>query len=224
MRVPFHSMVKPTKGSTQPGDVQDSSVDRFKKSMVIDYEKWHDGVGYDLTSLHEATPEERDTIESMLLDRDPLDWRDVEALAALGTSRALEALKAAASGNSPEVQMAVLRYAQELVDEDERTKLIVGALRSAILYDGLSQALDEVESYHPTEVVHELLRGLLDREGDVAVLFAAMLFFMYGKADSPFDMKQRQFFLRFNTDVAADRRRAFLELCKVIGVDPAEYI
>jgi hypothetical protein len=37
------------------------------------------------------------------------------------------------------------------------------------------------------------------REGDVAVLFAAMLFYLYGKAKELFDMKQRPFFLLFNT-------------------------
>ena len=83
---------------------------------------------------------------------------------------------------------------------------------------------DEIESHQPPEVVNELLRGLLEREGDVAVHFAAMLFFIHGKADTPFDIEQRPFFLRFNTNVASDRRRVFRELCKVIGVNPCEYL
>jgi hypothetical protein len=36
--------------------------------------------------------------------------------------------------------------------------------------------LDEVERYHPEEVKEALIKGLLNRRGDVAVLFAAMLF------------------------------------------------
>lgn len=203
-------------------DVQNTPLSRFKKSMTIDYEKWHDGIGYDLESLIEATPEERDTIANILIARD-LDWRDIEALAAVDTPCAREGLKAAVLGGSSVVQMAVLRYAPELIDEDVRTKLIVRALRSVTIYGGLSQTLDEVESHHPPEVVNELLRGLLEREGDVAVHFAAMLFFIHGKADTPFDMEQRPFFLRFNTNVVSDRRRVFHELCKVIGVNPSEY-
>ena len=209
--------------SEKDADVPNSPLDRFRKSMTIDYEKWHDGIGYDLDALNEATPEERDAITNMLISRD-LDWRDVEALASLDTPRAREVLLAAASGGSSAVQMAVLSYAPELVDEDERTRLIVSALRSADIYGGLSQALDEVETHHPPEVVDELLRGLLKREGGVAVHFAAMLFFIYGKADAPFDWEQRPFFLRFNTDVVADRRRVFRELCKVIGVNPMKYL
>jgi hypothetical protein len=205
-------------------DVQNSLVDRFKKSMVIDYEKWHDGIGYDLKLLNEATLEELDAIVNLLVAKEPLDWRDVEALAALGTPRANRALKAAVKGGNSEVQMSVLRYAPETVDKEMRTKLMVQALRSTVLYHGLSQALDEVESYHPPEVVHELLRGLLEREGEVAVLFAAMLFFIHGKADAAFNMKQRPFFLQFNTDVVAERRKVFRELCKVIGVNPEEFI
>ena len=204
-------------------DVQNSPLNRFKKSMAIDYEKWHDGIGYDLEALNEATPEERNTIVNMLISRD-LDWRDIEALAALDTYQSREVLLAAVSSGSSAVQIAVLRYAPELVDEDERTKLIVSALRSAVIYGGLSQALHEVETHHPPEVVNELLRGLLQREGDIAVHFAAMLFFIQGKADAPFDTEQRPFFLRFNTPVLADRRKVFRELCKVIGVNPRKYL
>jgi hypothetical protein len=225
-RAPVVQRAKPLKRhmhSEKDADVTNSPLDRFRKSMTIDYEKWHDGIGYDLDALNEATPEERDAITNMLISRD-LDWRDVEALASLDTPRAREVLLAAASGGSSAVKMAVLSYAPELVDEDERTRLIVSALRSAVIYGGLSQALDEVESHHPPEVVDELLRGLLEREGDVAVHFAAMLFFIHGKADAPFDMEQRPFFLRFNTDVVADRRRVFRELCKVIGVNPMKYL
>ena len=84
-------------------DFPNSPLDRFRKSMTIDYEKWHDGIGYDLNALNEATPEERDMITNMLISRD-LDWRDVEALASLDTPRAREVLLAAASEGSSAVK------------------------------------------------------------------------------------------------------------------------
>src|SRR5687767_8856648 len=37
-------------------------VQRFEDGMSIDYEKWHDGIGYDLDVLKEATPEDRKAI------------------------------------------------------------------------------------------------------------------------------------------------------------------
>ena len=66
--------------------------------------------------------------------------------------------------------------------------------------------------------------GLLRREGDVAVLYAAMLFYIYGKADEPFDMKQRPFFLRFNTENKEERMQAFMELCEKLGINPKKYL
>jgi len=58
----------------------------------------------------------------------------------------------------------------------------------------------------------------------VAVLFAAMLFYIYGKATEPFDMKQRPFFLRFNTEDKKERVQVFLNLCKQLNIDPKKYL
>ena len=201
----------------------DSPLRRFERSMVIDYERWHDGVGYDLEALHQATLVEREAMEKILIHRNPLDWRDIEALAALDTPAAREVLKTAVSDSNPEVRMAMARYAPKLVTNEERTAYIVQALRTAKLFGGLSQALDQVAEFHPPEVVSELFQGVLEREGEVAVLFAAMLVFVYGKADDPFDMELRPFFLRFNTDVTAERRKAFRKLCRIIGADPKKH-
>jgi hypothetical protein len=123
--------------------------------MNIDYEKWHDGIGYDLEALKEANNKERKAIERILVNRNPPDWRDIEALAILNTPGARSALKAAVLGGRNEVNMAVLRFAPELVNNELRTKLIVEALKSAIFYYGLRQTLDIVEKYHPKEVVRE---------------------------------------------------------------------
>jgi hypothetical protein len=65
---------------------------------------------------------------------------------------------------------------------------------------------------------------LLSREGEVATLFAAMLFYIYGKADEPFDMTQRPFFLRFNTENKAERLDAFLELCEKLNIKPEKIL
>ncbi len=46
-----------------------SIVARFKASMKINYEKWHDGIGYDLELLQRASREERTTIEDILIAR-----------------------------------------------------------------------------------------------------------------------------------------------------------
>ena len=159
--------------------------------MVIDYEKWHDGVGYDLDALRQVASSDLEEIEEILIHRNPLDWRDIEALATLNTPGAKKVLRAAFSDRDPIVRLAVSRYALEKVSDEEHTSSIVQALRTTDIFWGLSQALDEVEEFHPTEVIDELFRGVLKHDGEVATLFVAMLFFLYGKADSPFDMEQR---------------------------------
>jgi hypothetical protein len=48
----------------------ESLVDRFRASMILDYERWHNGIGYDIALLRNATPAERMEIER--LERCPL--------------------------------------------------------------------------------------------------------------------------------------------------------
>ncbi len=157
------------------------------------------------------------------MNRNPKDWRDIEALAILDTPGARSALLVAVIGGINEVNMAVLRYAPELVNDELRTKLIVKALKSASFFYGLRQTLKLVEKYHPEEVIRELFHGSLNREGGVAVHFAAMLFYSYGKAETSFDPENRAFFLKFNTEKLSDRKIIFQELCKKINVDYKEY-
>jgi hypothetical protein len=96
--------------------------------MIIDYDKWHDGIGYDLDLLAQASPDELRSIEDMLINRSNSDWRDVEALAALNTNRAKEALKQAFNAGSSAVQMAVHSYAPEVMTKQQRTASLVKVL------------------------------------------------------------------------------------------------
>src|SRR5436190_22539 len=68
---------RPKKSS--PGKLQPSGkpepyrprtvVERFQESTEMNYEKWHDGIGYDLETLKTATPEELVQIENLLVNR-----------------------------------------------------------------------------------------------------------------------------------------------------------
>jgi hypothetical protein len=202
----------------------DSPHDRFVRSMQIDYEKWHDGIGYDLDAIADASPEERAQIETLVIRR-PLGWREVEALVALDTPTARAYLRRAMSGmgTDAEARAAIMRMAPELVNADTQVASIVDALESAVIYGGLSQTLDLVERIHPPAVIEALLRGVVRREGEVACHLAAMLMFLHGKAKEAFDWDHRPFYLEFNTEDQDHRWKMFLELCERIGVDPAKY-
>jgi hypothetical protein len=201
-----------------------SSLQRFEKSMEIDYEKWHEGIGYDVEAIRSASPAERKAIEQMLIHHSPRDWRDIEALAEIKTRNAQETIRKAMKDPNPDVRVAVTRFAPTLITDRERSHSIIEALKYAEIFSGLSQVLDDIEEFHPSEVKEELIAGLLTRKGDVAVLFAGMLFYLFGKAKEPFDMNQRLFYLRFNTENKDERVRAFRELCKRLEIDPEKYL
>ena len=199
-------------------------VKRFRESMNIDYEKWREGIGYDLTLLDEATPEERRDIERMLLTRGARDWRDVEALARFDSAAARRELERVFAGPDAALRGAVLRYRPDLVGEPQKREHLIEALRTAEFYGGLSEALDAVAEFHPPEIVREVFHGALGRSGTEAVHFAGLLLFLFGQAKSRFDWDERPFLLTFATPDPAARRAAFISLCDRIGVDPQPYL
>lgn len=198
-------------------------VRQFEQSRNLDYDKWREGASYDLEAIDAAAPAQRHRIEELLLAHGISGWRDVEALARLNSPRAQEALVAALDTGNAEVRLAVKRFAPQLVSPDRRLDSLLRALETAEFYHGLSQALDEVQDFHPPEVIAALLRGARHRDGEVACHFAAMLFYLHQLASEPFDWAHRPFFLRFNTEVRAEREAAFTELCTRLGVDPRAY-
>jgi hypothetical protein len=199
------------------------AYERFVASMAIGYDEWHDGIGYDIAAIAEMPPERLADVERLLLPRWNEDWRDIEALAALGAPAAAEALRRAMTAGSIEIRNAVMRHAPELTDDDERIASLVDGIERAEIYGGLTQTLLQVEDFHPQPVVDAVLRGAAHRAGDVAIHLAAMALFLHGQADSSFDTDQRPFLLRFAGPDGPERRAVFAELCSRIGVDPERY-
>ncbi len=193
-------------------------VKRFLKSMEMNYDKWHDGDGYDLKALQSATPKEREQIENLLISRNIKDWRDVEALAALNSPRAQQVLRRAFTAADDRLKIALLSHAPKLFKESQHTKAIVSAIENTEVYGGLTQALLLTESWHPKPIIEALLRGVLMRDGATAGIFAAQLLYLHGKAKSSYDMEQRPFFLKFQD---SDRVTLFRELCDRIGIPTA---
>ena len=196
----------------------ESALARFERSLFIDYEQWHDGVGYDVKALRELTAEQRRGIEARLTPPD--GWRDVEALAviaSLGSDSARDELRRVATAGSSETRIAVLRYAPELVDETARTKALVEALDSATAFDSFTPTLEQGAAFHPQPVVDALWRGLETRQGDVAMHYAGMLAFLGGKGDSSFDWSLRPLLMEFKTEDSTARRAAVRKLRTLVG-------
>ena len=199
-----------------------SVVDEFRASMHVDYEKWHDGIGFDLSAIERASDAERAEIVALLVPAN--SWREVEALAAIDSEKARDALRKALTTGSTEVRTAVTSYAPWIASKSERTATLIHSLRHADIYGGLSSALDQVEHFHPQEIIDELFRGLLVRPGEIATNFAGMLAFIYKKGDSAFDWNHRPLFMKFNSDDGAERRAALSELCVLLELDESDVI
>jgi hypothetical protein len=93
-----------------------------------------------------------------------------------------------------------------------------GGEETDVCYLGIATA-DDVAAGHPPEVVDALWHGAEHRQGGVAVHFAAMLAWIYGKAAEPFDRERRPLFLRFNTDAADERQTALQDLVARFGAE-----
>jgi hypothetical protein len=201
-----------------------SVLQRFLASMVMNFDMWHDGTGYDLPLLDSMSQEERDQAEDAVIRHSPRDWRDIEALARIDSPRARRQIEAALMSTDNHVRREAIRHAGDKAQPNERERLLVRSLEKDVIYGGLTQAIDEASTFHPPTVVDALFRGALNRDGEIAVHFAALLMFIHGKATEPFDWDHRPFFLRFHTTDRAEREIVFRELCQTVGVDPAKYL
>ncbi|SRR5258708_26159100 len=208
-----------------PNPAPSPAYQRFLNSLNIGLEEWREGIGYDTKALAEITPEERTAAVDLLRQRlrDRGDWRDVEALAAIGTPEAREAILVAQHHSDFKVRLRAAELLQEAGEDTRIEEQIISALRGADLQSGLSQAIDLAEQ-HPTSRVQQTLRhvALNGRTPEARVNCAGMALYLGGQADEAFDWNHRPFFLRFGEEDRAVRLEAYRELCQLIGVPPEE--
>ena len=223
-RVPKTNSEKSNKTPEKINPIFLTPLQRFEVSTQIGFEEWHDGIGYDIEAIRIASQIEREAIEQALIKHSPRDWRDIEALAEINTKCARKTIKEALKDPNPVVRIAVTRFAPDLFTDNERIKSITDALQKTEIFSGFSQVLLEVERYHPKEVKEALIKGLLNCKGDVAVHFAAMLFYLYGETKEPFDWKQRPFFLCFKTEDRKERVKLFRKVCQKLKINPEKYL
>jgi len=196
-----------------------SLVGKFRESMEMTHERWHNGSGYELSLLSAASPDERAEIEILLLKEPVTDWRIVQGLSALRTPNTIARLKSALeTSRDHNVRISIIQYAGDLISPDERSAAIISALREAPLVQGLHRALQQIPDFHPREIIDAVHQAIQRREGDVAAHCAALLLFLHGKAGTIFDSSHRLFLARFNTPVLEARAAAYRELCQIIEI------
>lgn len=199
---------------------QPELLKKFLDSMSIGYDEWHDGIGYDLEALRGLTGPARQKAEDELIGRGGTDWRDFEALAELGTPRALAVLKKHGKHGKIGTRLAATDKLNDIEGSPNLGPLLEEALRtSASDFSLFSRAMDLVAEHKPPEVLPTLLEIARRGSGERAVNAAAMLYYLRGAAAEPFDWAQRPFFLRF-AEPGPERRAAFRELCAALKMYP----
>lgn len=197
---------------------------RFVQSLQIDYEKWREGTGYDLSALEQMEGDER--FRAMVLVQGRGDWRDVEALHALGRlgvpPAAAQARRLMDEGKPQQRAwaMRLFRDAGQLTDAELESRLL-RELRTTTTEGGMTWVFSLAEQL-PTEAVRRrLLWGVLHRR-DVATHYAALLAYLCGKAESDFDWNLRPLFLRVQAENPLERSEAIAELCRLVEMHPED--
>jgi len=195
---------------------------RFLDSMNMDYAKWHDGAGYDLDALRKLSIDEKEKVEDVLITHGVKDWRDIEALAEIGSEKALSAIKSALQSDKYEVRIKAIESLSEkkVVGEKEIETVLVETIPLVSILNGQTFTLRLAEKYPSSAVKRVLLWCALYGNDDIRVHAAALILYLYGITTSSFDWNYRPFYLRFGDKNLSNRKLAYDELCDKIQVDP----
>lgn len=188
---------------------------RFMHSLELDYERWHDGDGYDLEALASIDESERGDVVWELARRDAT-WREIEALETIDIPPARMAIKRALQdSDSIDTRLAAAEALHNLGKLDEPLDTVlareIGKLDE--IGDGCTRALLMAEE-HPTDAVKRALLEASHRRTESAIHCAGVLCYLTGAGTEPFDWNLRPLFLRLGPEEPEpDRSAAFHELC-----------
>lgn len=193
---------------------------RFLDSMIMNFDRWHDGTGYDLEALEQLGPPERAAIEQVLIRhlREAGDWRDLEALVALGTNPALEAVDQARFHNNAKVRNYAIRTIIHIRNSEEMTKKEIAEFEQQVIQAVEQGNYEMAESMPTVRVKQALLHSIREADRVTRVNAAVFLLYLCGQAPEPFDWSQRPFFLRFGEDNPEELREAWEELRERTGL------
>jgi hypothetical protein len=178
---------------------------RFKASMVLDYNKWKEGEPYDIAALKEITPEERDLLVDEICETASLDWRDVEALRALGTEKAIKRVGKAAEKQTDGAGIEAFMddiASQGWTDEIE-TRFIEKLERAASMTGALDRLYEIAEAHQTPAVMKQLMRNArISSDNTVRYSMAGFLLELTGHVDTryTFDKNIRPHLLDLNSD------------------------
>ncbi len=216
-----------------------SAYERFRASMNIGLDAWRDGTGYDLAALREMNAEELKSVRVLLQGRS--DWRDAEAIAAIGLierqrneksddtesndepkDEAFKSLRRMLNDGAQPLttRLEAGEQLQELGHELDLTELILVMLKAGREdMTTLSRAMDHVEWNLPAREKLKLgvLKLLRNAKEAYAFHLASLTWVVFGLCQSTSDMSQREAWQRFAEE--SSHCAAFDELLRRVKVD-----
>jgi hypothetical protein len=190
--------------------------------MLIDYSAWKEGTPYDIAALSEITTEERDLLTGELCAKSALDWRDVEALRALATPKAIQRIGLAAEKQTDGAGIEAFMddiAAQGWTPEIETR--FIEKLERAMSFTGALDRLYEIAEAHPTPAVITQLMRNARIAGDPTVRYSTggFLLELTGHVDTryTFDPDIRPHLLDLNSDDYKTYKAAIAWLEQKVG-------
>jgi HEAT repeat protein len=190
--------------------------------MNVTVEEWRDGIGFNIEALRKVTDSEREVLVKILAERletNP-DWREIEALGAIGTAAAKEILRRSAEHGNSKTRLHAAEHLAKTGEPEKLESVIIETLRKTSLGSGLSKAIDMAEQHPSPRILETLLDLALNGNEDQRINCAALALYLGGKAKEAFDWNHRPFFLKFCHDDRKVQIEAYKELCERLGVAP----
>ncbi|MBX3112351.1 MAG: hypothetical protein KF857_10120 [Fimbriimonadaceae bacterium] len=188
---------------------------RFRDSMVMDYEKWHDGTGYDLDAIAEFDDQDRRDCEAVLVPRAGQDWRDLEALERLGTPKAVEAILRVRQSPDPETRLRAHDYGPAPT-QAEWDAVLAYAWPHVEPFSGLTVA-QRCSIDHPSKAVVQAIWKQVRQPSKNAYHAAETLCLIAGVIAHEFDFTYRDTFLALEHAKGPEREAAVAQteaLCR----------
>ncbi len=178
---------------------------RFKQSMNLDYDAWKEGTPYDIPALADVTSEERDLLTDEICERSSLGWRDVEALRALATPKAIKRVGVAAEKQTDGggIEAFMDEIAAKGWTDDIETRFIEKLERAASMTGALDRLYEIAEQHQTPAVMKQLMRNArISSDETVRYSMGGFLLYLAGHVDSHyvFDKEHRPHLLNLNSD------------------------
>jgi hypothetical protein len=201
-------------------EARSETFQRFAQSALGKSPDYRESV--DIDALLALEKEERRAAEEMLIERIAVDdWRAPPALAAAKARGAVMPMKRALAGDaSGRMKVAIALALEKLEAIEKADPIVADVLREGDPDSGLA-ALVAAEEMKSPEIRDGLAwASLYHPSRTVRVNAGANLFYMAGLAEDPMALDYRSIYIDLGEDDPAVRRKAFEQICDIVGMPP----